>query len=414
MTKKRVVVTGIGAICPVGNDVKEIWQSLLAGKNGVGYISLFDTAEFTTKIGAEVKNFDPLNYFDKKDARKLDRYTQFAMISADEAITSSNLDLDKEDRDRIGVIIGSGIGGMLTFEEEHTKLIENGPRRVSPFFIPSMIADIAAGHVSMKYNLKGPNYATVSACSTSAHAIGLGMRSIQVGDADIMVCGGAEATITPMGVAGFNAAKALSTRNEHPEKASRPFDKERDGFIIGEGGGIVILESLEHALERGAPIFAELSGMGFTADAYHITQPAPGGEGAIRAMRIAVNDANLPLNAVDYINAHGTSTYFNDKNETAAIKSLFEDHADKINISSTKSMTGHLLGAAGSLEMIVSALAVKENKIPPTINYEIPDPECDLNYTPNTMLEKEVNVALSNSFGFGGHNVTLCVKKYTE
>ena len=354
MTKKRVVITGIGAISPVGNTAKQTWDSLIQGKNGVGKITLFDAENFTTKIAAEVKNFDPLNYFDKKESRKLDRYTQFAIISADEALQSSGINLEKTDRNRVGVIVGSGIGGMQTFEDEHRKLIESGPRRVSPFFIPSMIADIAAGQISIKYNLKGPNYATVSACSTSAHSIGLGLRTIQTNDADIMVCGGAEAVVTPMSVAGFNSAKALSTRNDEPEKASRPFDKDRDGFIIGEGGGIVILEDLEHALKRGATIYAELAGMGFTADAYHITQPAPGGEGAIRAMQIAVNDANLNLNEIDYINAHGTSTYFNDKNETAAIRSLFGEHADKLNISSTKSMTGHLLGAAGSLEMIVA------------------------------------------------------------
>ncbi|KAA3617913.1 MAG: beta-ketoacyl-[acyl-carrier-protein] synthase II [Calditrichaeota bacterium] len=412
MSKKRVVITGFGAITPVGNTVKETWNSLLEGKSGTAKITRFDSSEFKTNIAAEVKNYDPLNFFDKKESRKLDRYTQFAIISADEALSMSNMDLEKEDRDRIGVIIGSGIGGMRSFEDEHSKLVHGGPRKVSPFFIPLMIADIAAGHVSMKHNLKGPNYATVSACATSGHSIGLGLRTIQYGDADVMVCGGAEASVTPMGVAGFNASKALSTRNDEPEKASRPFDKERDGFVIGEGAGTVVLEELEHARKRGATIYAELVGMGFTADAYHMTQPAPGGEGAIRAMKIAIQDAGLNINDIDYLNAHGTSTYFNDKLESEAIQSLFGDHAMKLSISSTKSMTGHLLGAAGAIEMIVASFAVLENKIPPTINYTVPDPECTLNYTPNKMIEKEVKVAISNSFGFGGHNTCLCVKKF--
>ncbi|RMH60518.1 MAG: beta-ketoacyl-[acyl-carrier-protein] synthase II [Calditrichaeota bacterium] len=412
MNKRRVVVTGLGAISPIGHTAGETWANMLKGVSGTGPITIFDSSAFTTKIAAEVKNFDPLKYFDTKDARKLDRYTQFAMIAADEAMADAGLNLEEEDRNRIGVLIGSGIGGMLSFEAEHTKLIQRGPRRVSPFFIPQMIADIAAGHVSMKYQLKGPNYATVSACATSGHSLGLGLRTIQYGDADIMVCGGAEASVSPMGVAGFNAAKALTTRNDDPEHASRPFDKDRDGFVIAEGGGIVVLEELEHALKRGATIYGEFAGMGFTADAYHITQPAPGGEGAMRAMRIAVEDAGATLDDVDYINAHGTSTYFNDKNETEAIRTLFGDHAYKLNVSSTKSMTGHMLGAAGAIEMIAAVMSVKEDKIPPTINYQTPDPECDLNYTPNEMVEKEVRLAISNSFGFGGHNTCLCVRKF--
>lgn len=414
MSRKRVVITGFGAITPVGNTVKETWNSLLEGKSGTAKITRFDSTDFKTHIAAEVKNYDPLDYFDKKESRKLDRYAQFAMISADEALAMSGLDFEKEDCDRIGVIIGSGIGGMRSFEDEHSKLINGGPRKVSPFFIPLMIADIAAGHVSMKYNLKGPNYATVSACATSGHSIGLGLRTIQYGDADIMVCGGAEASVSPMGVAGFNASKALSTRNDDPEKASRPFDKERDGFVIGEGAGTVVLEELGHAQKRGAVIFAELVGMGFTADAYHMTQPVPDGGGAIRAMRIAIQDAGVKLTDIQYLNAHGTSTYFNDKIESLAIRTLFGEYADKISISSTKSMTGHLLGAAGALEMIVASLVVLENKIPPTINYSVPDPECDLDYTPNKMIEKEVNVAISNSFGFGGHNTCLCVRKFEK
>ena len=412
MGKRRVVVTGLGAISPIGNTVDETWRAILTGKGGVDRITLFDTEKFATKIAAEVKDFDPLNYFEKKEARKLDRFTQFSLVAADEAVKMSGLDLEKEDRDRIGVIVGSGIGGMDSFEQEHIKLLNQGPRRVSPFFITQMIIDIAAGQISLKYNLKGPNFATVSACATSAHAIGSGLRTIQYGDADIMVCGGGEASVTPMSVSGFNSMKAISTRNDEPEKASRPFDLKRDGFIVGEGSGIVILEELEHALARGANIYGEIAGMGFTADAYHVTQPAPGGEGAIRAMRIAVKDAGLQPGDIQYINAHGTSTFFNDRNETAAIKTLFGDHAFKLNISSTKSMTGHLLGAAGGVEMIISILAVKNNKIPPTINYEFPDPECDLNYTPNKSVDREVTAAISNSFGFGGHNVCLCVKKY--
>lgn len=412
MGKRRVVVTGLGAVSPIGNTVDETWRAILTGKGGVDRITLFDTENFATKIAAEVKNFDPLNYFEKKEARKLDRFTQFSLVAADEAVKTSGLDLEKEDRDRIGVIVGSGIGGMASFEQEHIKLLNQGPRRVSPFFITQMIIDIAAGQISLKYNLKGPNFATVSACATSAHAIGSGLRTIQYGDADIMVCGGGEASVTPMSVSGFNSMKAISTRNDEPEKASRPFDLKRDGFIVGEGSGIVILEELGHALARGANIYGEMAGMGFTADAYHVTQPAPGGEGAIRAMRIAVKDAGLQPGDIQYINAHGTSTFFNDRNETAAVKTLFGDHAFKLNISSTKSMTGHLLGAAGGVEMIISILAVKNNKIPPTINYEFPDPECDLNYTPNKSIDREVTAAISNSFGFGGHNVCLCVKNY--
>jgi 3-oxoacyl-[acyl-carrier-protein] synthase II len=412
MEKRRVVITGLGAVSPIGNTVDETWRAILTGKGGVDRITLFDTEKFATKIAAEVKNFDPLNYFEKKEVRKLDRFTQFSLVAADEAVKTSGLDLEKEDRDRIGVIVGSGIGGMDSFEQEHIKLLNQGPRRVSPFFITQMIIDIAAGQISLKYNLKGPNFATVSACATSAHAIGSGLRTIQYGDADIMVCGGGEASVTPMSVSGFNSMKAISTRNDEPEKASRPFDLKRDGFIVGEGAGIVILEELEHALARGANIYGEMAGMGFTADAYHVTQPAPGGEGAIRAMRIAVKDAGLQPGDIQYINAHGTSTFFNDRNETAAVKTLFGDHAFKLNISSTKSMTGHLLGAAGGVEMIISTLAVKNNKIPPTINYEFPDPECDLNYTPNKSIDREVSAAISNSFGFGGHNVCLCVKKY--
>lgn len=412
MSKRRVVITGMGLISPVGHTVEETWQALLADKNGIDRITLFDTEGFTTKIAGEVKNFDPLKYFDRKEARRLDRFTQFALVAAEEAIKDSGLDLEKEDRNRIGVIVGSGIGGMLTFEDEHTKLVTKGPTRMSPFFIPMMIIDIAAGYISIKYNLKGPNFATVSACATAGHSIGTGMRTIQYGDADVVVCGGAEAAIVPSGIAGFNSMKAISTRNDEPHKASRPFDAKRDGFILGEGSGIVILEELEHAKARGAKIYAEMAGIGFTADAHHITQPAPAGEGAVRAMKQALNDAHLKPTDIQYINAHGTSTYFNDKNETEAIKTVFGDYAYELSISSTKSMTGHLLGASGALELIVSVKTINENKIHPTANYEFPDPACDLNYVPNKSIEKEVHAAISNSFGFGGHNVTLCVKEF--
>ncbi len=414
MGKKRVVITGMGVISPVGNSVEQTWQALLNGKNGAAPITLFDTTDYETKFACEVKNYNPLDHFDRKELRRLDRFSQFAILAAEEALKDSGLDLDKEDRDRIGVIVGSGIGGMLSFEEEHTKLVTRGPKRVSPFFIPLLIIDIAAGHISIKHNLKGPNFATVSACATAGHSIGSAMRTIQYGDADVIICGGAEAAIVPSGIAGFNAMKAISTRNDEPEKASRPFDAKRDGFVMGEGGGILILEELEHAKARGAKIYAEMAGIGFTADAFHITQPAPGGEGAIRAMKAALNDAGLQPTDIQYVNAHGTSTYFNDKNETEAIKTVFGDYAYELAISSTKSMTGHLLGASGALELIVSALTINHGKVHPTANYEFPDPSCDLNYVPNKAIEKEINAAISNSFGFGGHNVTLCVKKYVE
>ena len=411
MGKRQVVVTGMGSVTPLGLDTQTMWKKLLAGESGIDLITAFDTSEFATKIAGEVKGFDPEAYFDKKDIKKLDRYTQFAIIAAREAIKDSGLNLEKVNRDTIGVIIGSGIGGILTFEEEHSKLLEKGPRRISPFFIPQMISDIAAGYVSMEFGLKGPNYATVSACATSAHAIGLAMRTIQYGDSDIVVCGGAEAAVSPMGVGGFNAMKAISTRNNEPQRASRPFDRERDGFVIGEGSGIVVLEEKEHALARSARIYAELAGQGFTADAFHITQPAPGGEGSVRSMRLALKDAGLQPQDIQYINAHGTSTLPNDKNETAAIKTVFGGYARKLKVSSTKSMTGHLLGATGSVEMIISSLVVQQDEIPPTINYENPDSECDLDYVPNKAIDYPVDAVISNSLGFGGHNVSLCVRK---
>ncbi|MFC2087994.1 beta-ketoacyl-ACP synthase II [Calditrichota bacterium] len=410
--QRRVVISGLGAITPLGLNVKELWDSLINGKSGIARVTKFDTSAFTTKIAAEVKGFDPLNYFDQKELRRLDPFTQFALVSAREAVTDSAIDLDKVDKTRVGVIVGSGIGGMLSFETELRKLIEQGPRRISPFFIPQMISDIAAGQISMEYGFKGPNYATVSACATSGHAIGAAYETVKRGDAEIILCGGSEAAITPMGIGGFNAMKALSTRNDEPEKASRPFDLNRDGFIMGEGAGILVLEDLEHAQKRNANILVEVAGIGFTADAYHLTQPAPEGEGAVRAMNICISDAGLEPENIQYINAHGTSTPFNDKNETAAIKTVFGENAHEISISSTKSMTGHLLGAAGAVEGIISSLAIMNKKIPPTVNYETPDPECDLNYTPNKPVDIDISAAISNTFGFGGHNACICFREY--
>lgn len=410
--QRRVVLTGMGSVTPLGLNTDEFWSALSSGKSGTGMITKFDTSDFATKIAAEIKNFDPQKHFNTKEKRRLDPFTQYAIVSAREAINHSGLNFDEENCDRIGVIIGSGIGGMLSFETETSKLINSGPRRISPFFIPQMISDIAAGHVSMEYGLKGPNYATVSACATSGHAIGVAMMTIQLGDADIMITGGSEAAITPMGIGGFNSMKAISTNNENPEKASRPFDLYRDGFILGEGAGIVVIEELEHARARGAEIIAEIVSAGFTSDAHHLTAPAPGGEGAVRAMKICLDKADLSVNDIDYINAHGTSTPYNDRNETQAIKTVFGNHAYDISISSTKSMTGHMLGAAGAIELIVSALAMKNDTIPPTINYETHDPDCDLNYTPNKAIKRSIGAAISNTFGFGGHNACLCIKKY--
>jgi len=413
--KRRVVVTGMGAITPVGNDVATTWRSLIEGKSGTAPITKFDASKFPVRFAAEVKGFDPLNYMDRKEAKRADHYTQYAVAGARQAMTDAGLvERNGMDPDRIGVIIGSGIGGLKSFEEQHDVYRERGPGKISPFFIPMFIADIAAGIVSMQWNAKGPNYATVSACATSAHAIGDAFRTIQYGDADIMITGGAEATVTPMAIGGFANMKALSERNDSPESASRPFDATRDGFVMGEGTGILILEELEHALKRGARIYAEIVGYGATGDAYHLTAPAPDGEGAQRAMKRALKDAGLQPNEIQYINAHGTSTPANDFNETRAIQAVFGDAAKDVNVSSTKSMTGHMLGAAGAVEAIVSAMVVCEGVIPPTINYQNPDPELGLNYTPNTAVEREVNAVLSNSFGFGGHNTTLAIKRFSN
>jgi 3-oxoacyl-[acyl-carrier-protein] synthase II len=415
MNRRRVVVTGLGAVSPIGLSVQEFWNNALAGVSGADYITSFDTTDFKTRFACEVKGFDPEQYMDKKAAKRMDKFTHLAVASANMAIEDAGLPSSATDLERVGVIIGSGIGGMWTnWEQQNVLFEEKNPRRISPFFVPMLISDIAAGHVSIQHGYKGPNYATTSACATSAHAIGDAMMLIERGDADVMITGGAESAICPMGVGGFNAARALSTNNDNPRGASRPFDKERDGFVMGDGGAILVLEEREHALRRGATIYAELSGMGFTADAFHITEPAPGGEGAVRSMRIAIRDADLQPEDVSVVNAHGTSTLYNDRNETAAIKTVFGDHAGKLKINATKSMTGHLLGAAGAMEAIASVLMITHDKVHPTINYHNPDPECDLDYVPNTAIDHPVHAVLSNSFGFGGHNVSLLFRKYTD
>jgi len=410
--KRRVVVTGLGALTPIGLSVDDFWKSLMNGTSGAAPITYFDTALYDTRFGCELKGFKASDFLDRKTAQRMDPFSQYAAIASHMAVTDAGLSTQDVDPDRIGVVYGSGIGGMTTYDTQFTNYMQGGPRRISPFFIPMLIPDIAAGNISIRYGFKGPNYATVSACATASHAIGDAFRIIQYGDADAMVCGGSEAPITPMGLGGFNNLKALSGRNEAPEHASRPFDAQRDGFVIGEGAGALILEELEFALKRGAKIYAEIVGLGFTGDAHHITAPPEGGEGAVRSMRRAVKDSGISSDQVDYINAHGTSTQLNDTSETQAIKTVFGDHAYKMHISSTKSMTGHLLGAAGAVEAIAAILACKTDRIPPTINYEFPDPTCDLNYTPNTPVKGIVRYALSNTFGFGGHNATLMFKKY--
>jgi len=414
MQNNRVVVTGLGIVSPLGNEVQEFWQNLLTGKSGVAYITKFDTTDFDTKFAAEVTDFQPDDHIERKEARRMDLFTQYAIAAADKAIVDSDIDLEKTSKDRVGVIVASGIGGIDTLEKQSRVLFERGPQRISPFFIPMLISDIAPGYISIRHGLKGPNFSTVSACASSSHAIGEAFRTIRLGEADAMICGGAEACITPLGVGGFNSMKALSTRNDAPEQASRPFDKNRDGFVMGEGAGIVLLESLEHARSRGAKIYGEIAGVGYSADAHHITAPAPGGEGACTAMRLSMERGGLSLEDVDYVNTHGTSTAHGDIAETNAIKTVFGEHAYKMNINSTKSMIGHLLGASGGVEFIATTLTVKEDIVHPTINQEEPDPECDLNYTPNEAKKREVHAAISNSFGFGGHNVSILIKKYRD
>ncbi|NLM04398.1 MAG: beta-ketoacyl-ACP synthase II [Clostridiales bacterium] len=410
--KRRVVVTGLGCVTPIGTGKDKFWENLVSGTSGLDYISKFDTSEYPTKIAAEVKDFNPEDFIDKKDIKKMDRFTQFAIASSKLAIEDADLDIEKVDSENFGVVIGSGIGGIETFEEQSERFAKRGPRRISPFFIPMMIGNMGAGQVSINFNAKGPNSTVVTACASATNAIGEAFRIIRNGYADIMITGGTEASITPLAVAGFCAMKAMSTHEGDPTKASRPFDKNRDGFVMGEGSGILILEELDHALKRGARIYAEIVGYGMSGDAYHITTPDPEGSGAVLAMDNALKDAEINYTDIDYINAHGTSTPYNDKFETLAIKKLFKEHAKSLLISSTKSMTGHLLGAAGGIEGIACSLSIYNDLVPPTINYETPDEECDLNYVPNKAVKAEVKYALSNSFGFGGHNASIIFKKY--
>jgi 3-oxoacyl-[acyl-carrier-protein] synthase II len=407
-------VTGVGLVSPVAVGTEANWEALLAGRTGIGPITRFDTTGFSARIAGEVKGFNPLQFVDKKDVKKMDIFIQLAIAATQFAMTDSGLKIDPGLATRVGVFIASGIGGFNTIEREHKALLEGGPRKISPFFIPASIINLAAGQVSIRFGAKGPNSATCTACSASAHAIGDAFEVIRRNDADAMIAGGSESAITPMGVGGFAAMRALSTRNDEPHRASRPFDKERDGFIMGEGAGVIILEELEFARRRGAPIYAELVGYGMAADAFHITAPSEDGDGGMRVMQNAIRQAGIRPGQVDYINAHGTSTPHNDRLETLAIKRLFGDHARTLAISSTKSMTGHLLGAAGGLEAGITALAIKHQVVPPTINYETPDPDCDLDYVPNTCRKMKVDYALSNSFGFGGTNGALLFKRFAE
>ena len=411
--KKRVVITGLGAITPLGNNLTEYWSGLLQGRNGVGEVTLFDASQHACQFAAEVKGFDPGEYLDKKDAKRMDRFAQFGVCASKQALLDAKFEIDDLNADRVGVLIGTGVGGLQVMEDQKANLLTKGPRRVSPFTIPMMISNMAAGLTAIHTGAKGPNSCTVTACAAGSHAIGDAFRIVQNGYADAMLCGGAEAAVTPLSYAGFCSAKALSTRNDDPTHASRPFDRDRDGFVMGEGSGILLLEELEHALARGARIYGELVGYGMTCDAYHMTSPVPGGQGAAKAIELALADGELKAEEVDYINAHGTSTQANDSNETSAIKKALGARAQEIVISSTKSMTGHLLGGSGGIEAVAVAMAIANDQVPPTINLVNPDPECDLDYIANTSRDVQVNVALSNSFGFGGHNVTLAFKKYS-
>ena len=409
---RNVVITGLGAVTPIGNDPKSFWEGLLGGRNGIGPVTRFDASRLTTRMAGEVKDFDISQFMGSKEVRRSDLYTQYAMAASQQAVEDAGLAEGDYDPDRSGVMIGTGIGGIGSLETQHKIMMEKGPGRISPFFIPMMIANMASGQVSIRWNMKGPNFTTVSACASGAHSIGEAFKAVRDGTAEVMVTGGAEATLTELCFAGFCSLKAMSTRNDDPGGASRPFDAERDGFVMGEGAGVVVLEDEDHARKRGARIYARMVGYGLSADAYHITAPSPGGEGAARAIEGALNDAKLPKDAVGYINAHGTSTPLNDKTETAAVKAVFGDLARSLALGSTKSMTGHLLGAAGGIELIASVLAVKNGVLPPTINYEHPDPECDLDCVPNESREVTIQAALSNSLGFGGHNVTLAVARF--
>lgn len=414
MAKRRVVITGLGVISPLGNDVGSFWQALLAGKSGIGPITTFDSSAFDSQIAGEVKGFDPLKYMDSKEAKRMEKFAQYAVAASKQAVSDAKLDLSRENTERIGVLIGCGIGSLRIVEQEYKTYLEKGPSRITPFMIPLMIVNEAAGQVSILLGLKGPNSCVTTACASGSNAIGDAFRIVQYGDADIMISGGTESSITHLGVGGFCSLKALSRKNDTPEKASRPFDKLRDGFVMGEGAGVVVLEELEHALRRNATIYAEMAGYGMSADAYHMTAPDSSGSGAHRAMRAALSDAGLKPEEIDYINAHGTSTALNDKIESLAIRNTFGAHAHKVAISSTKSMTGHLLGAAGGVEFVVCCLSIRDSVAHPTINQEVPDPECDLDYIPNISRKMKINTALSNSLGFGGHNATLIAKKFSS
>lgn len=412
VSRRRVVVTGLGALAPNGNDLKSFWDGLTNGRSGIGIISRFDTTDHRAKIAGEVKDFDLSLALDSKEVRTNDPFTHYGVYAATQAVADAGLTIDERNAERVGVIWGSGIGGIATHEQQHSVLMEKGPKRISPFLVPMMIIDMAAGMISMKLGAKGPNFATVSACASASHAIGEAARKIQYGDADVMITGGSEAAVTATSVGGFASSRALSMRNDEPTRASRPFDKDRDGFVMGEGAGAIVLEELEGALARGATIYGEFLGLGFTADAYHQTAMAPEAEGGTRAISLALADAGIDRESINYINAHGTSTPMGDSQETAAIKNTFGDHARSLAVSSTKSMTGHLLGAAGAIETIACLMAIKEGVVPPTINYETPDPECDLDYVPNEAREMEVRYALNNSFGFGGHNASLVMGRF--
>jgi len=412
--KRRVVATGVGLVTPLGVGIDNVWQRIVNGESGIAPITRFDTAQHETKFAGEVKGFNPEEYMPPKEVKRVDLFIQYALAAAKIAMDDSGLDMAKEDAERVGVIVGTGLGGLPTLEKYHSILLERGPSRISPFFIPMLIANEAPGHIAIQHGIKGPNLSIVTACATGAHSIGDATRVIQYGDADVMVAGGTEANLTPLTVGGFNAMKALSTRNDAPERASRPFDKDRDGFVVAEGSGVVILEELGHALKRGARIYAEIAGYGYNGDAYHITAPCPDGDGFIRCINMALKDAGLSPDSVDYINAHGTSTGLNDSVETLAIKAVFKEKVYKIPVSSTKSMVGHLLGAAGAVEAIFSLLAIRDNICPPTINYETPDPDCDLDYVPNKARKHDMNVVLSNSFGFGGTNGALIFRRFEQ
>ena len=412
MSREKIVITGLGSVAPNGNHVDEYWANLISGVSGIGPITYFDSSNHRVKIAGQLTDFDPETILDAKEIRKLDPFSVYALVATEEAIKMSGLDNNQFNPDRIGVTIGTGVGGIQTLEDQQREIDQKGARRVSPQFVPKMIANIAGGHLSMRWNLKGPNQTVTSACASATDAIGMAMRLILAGDADAMVTGGTEASITGLTIAGFANMRALSQSNENPTSASRPFDMDRNGFVLGEGSGMIVIETESHAKKRGANILAELAGYGSTDDAFHITQPSEGGIGALKAMERAVKDANLNLEDIDYINAHGTSTPFNDKNESAAISHLFKDHSKKLKVSSTKSMTGHLLGAAGGIEAVASVKTIMHQMIAPTINYDTPDPECNLNYVPNTAQDSEVNAVLSNTFGFGGHNAVICIRKY--